>query len=480
MSSNPIVKPYSLDKTIVLTTDASNQAIGAILTQENHVVICVSRTLNNAERNYSNIEREALAVVWAVTRLRQFLFGRQFTINTDHKPLLTLFGKNKSIPKGISARICRWAIILMQYDFDIMYVPGNNIAHVDALTRLKFSDINHNKKEDADTELILNVAQFVPSVIDIQSLKQELLTDWSSKKIYNRIISGNWGKCNNFEIPFKQRKDKFTIENGIIYYGTRIYVPHKLRKKVFQVCHNENHSGIQTSINRIKISAWWPGMDRDIESMVKECHTCCNLRPCFSKYNINWPEAKPMQRIHMDWAYNAQIGNVLVVVDAGTGWIEAYICKNRDSSVVISCLQKFFTRFGVPEIVVSDNGKEFISEELNNWLNKQGSGKLESPPYHPQSNGIAERAVQLIKQIIACWNINTVHTSFNTFMQKVLFHYRCTVTSRGQSPAMLVYGRQPRMPIISNFSMGENIIYSNNGQKHMHTSYIMSKGNNTS
>ena len=93
------------------------------MTQEGHPVIFVSRCLSKSEQNYSNIEREALAIVWATMRLKQFLMGRNFTIQTDHQPLIKLFGKHP-IPTGTSARICKWALDLMSYDYDIEYIPA--------------------------------------------------------------------------------------------------------------------------------------------------------------------------------------------------------------------------------------------------------------------------------------------------------------------------------------------------------------------
>ena len=110
ISSSPVVQPYCLHKDVTLTTDASKEAIGACLVQENHPVIHISRKLSNAEKNYSNIEREALAVVWAVVRLKHFLLGRSFDICTDHKPLVHLFCNASAIPMGNSARICYWAL----------------------------------------------------------------------------------------------------------------------------------------------------------------------------------------------------------------------------------------------------------------------------------------------------------------------------------------------------------------------------------
>ena len=124
LCANPLVQPYSLTKEATVTTDGSEKAIGGVLSQEEHLVIYVSRKLSQAKKNYSNFEREAFAIVFVVTRLKQFLLGRRFTLQTDHKPLKNLFAPDEETPKTASARITRWAIALMGFDFEFKYIPG--------------------------------------------------------------------------------------------------------------------------------------------------------------------------------------------------------------------------------------------------------------------------------------------------------------------------------------------------------------------
>jgi hypothetical protein len=128
----------TLQKEVSLTTDASELAIGGVLSQDGHPVIYIARKLTSAESNYSNIEREALAIVYSVKRLRQFLLGRTFKLNTDHRPLQYIFAPNTELPKTVSARITRWAISLMAFDYDITYHDESTIPHADAFSRLRF------------------------------------------------------------------------------------------------------------------------------------------------------------------------------------------------------------------------------------------------------------------------------------------------------------------------------------------------------
>ena len=153
LCANPLVQPYSLQKEAKITTDASEKAIGGVISQEGHSGIYVLRKLTPAEQNYSNIEREALAIVFVVTRLKQFFLGRRFTLHTDHKPLKYLFAPDEEIPKTALARITRWTIALMGFDYELKYMPGEHIPHADALTEWILTKTNRTTIECASQSI---------------------------------------------------------------------------------------------------------------------------------------------------------------------------------------------------------------------------------------------------------------------------------------------------------------------------------------
>lgn len=128
--SDPVLKYPDYSKKFVLTTDASNQGLGAVLSQEGHPCSYISRTLNKAEVNYTTTEKELLAIVWAIKRFRQYLLGRKFTIKTDHQALKWL--ANKPDP---ASRLLRWRLKLEEYEFEIEYVKGKHNVVADALSR---------------------------------------------------------------------------------------------------------------------------------------------------------------------------------------------------------------------------------------------------------------------------------------------------------------------------------------------------------
>ena len=360
LCANPHVQLYSLTKEATVTTDASEKAIGGVLSQEGHPVIYVSRKLSQAEQNYSNIEREALAIVFVVTRLKQFLLGRRFTLQTEHKPLKYLFAPDEEIPKTASARITRWAIALMGFDFELKYTPGEQIPHADALSRLDFDDDDDNDR----VCFALDNIYFVQSDLVTQSdIKTELGSNRLIQDVIKRIKSGIWKQCSESEKGFEQQKDALTIHNGIIFRGVMPFIPPKLRPMVMAKAH-ETHTGKNATETAIRMMAWWPGIGQDVLRYVSKCKECQENRPSLGKTVSTWPEAEVWERLHMDWGYVKDQGNILVIVNAGSGWIEAFPAGNRTSQTVKVYLSQIFARFGIPRTLVSDNGPEFVSSDL--------------------------------------------------------------------------------------------------------------------
>ena len=293
-NSKPVSSPYSLTKEATVTTDASEKAIGGVLSQEGHPVIYVSRKLSQAEENYSNIGREALAIVFVVTRLKQFLLRRRFILQTDHKPLKYLFAPDKEIPKTASARISRWAIALMGFDFELKYKPGEQIPHADALSRLEFDDDDDNDQ----VCFALDNIYFVQSDLVTQSdIKTELGSNRLFQDIIKRIKSGIWKQCSEAEKGFEQQKDALTLHNGIIFRGVVLFIPPKLRPMVMAKAH-ETHPGKNATETAARMIAWWPGISQDVLRYVSKCKECQDNRPSLGKTVSTWPEAEVWETPH--------------------------------------------------------------------------------------------------------------------------------------------------------------------------------------
>ena len=161
---------------------------------------------------------------------------------------------------------------------------------------------------------------------------------------------------------------------------------------------HDTHPGVQATKNIVNLMSWWPGVGKDVEKFISACSECAKILPRTEKSIDTWPEAQPWKRLHMYWAYIQEVCNILIIVEAGSGWIKAFICGNQPTEKVIQRLSAIFGRVGVPHTLVSDNAKDFINDKVVTLLQALGCTKSESPIYNPKSNGLAERAVQTVKK----------------------------------------------------------------------------------
>ena len=432
--ANPLVQPYSLQKEATVTTYASEKTIGGVLSQEGHLVVYVSRKLTPAEQSYSNIERKALAIVYVVTRLKKFLLGRRLTLQTDHKPLKYLFAPDEEIPKTSSDRITRLAIALIGFDYELKYTPGEQIPHADALSRMDFDE---DKSDNDRVCLATKNIYFTKSDLVTQAeTKTEHERNRLFQDIMKQIKSGNWKQCSEAGKGFKQQKDALTIHNGIIIRGVVPFIPPKLRHLVLAKAH-ETHRGKNATEESVRMIAWWPGITQDIQHFLIKCKNCQMNRPSLGKTVSTWPEAEVWERLHMDCGYVKNQGKILVIVDARSGWREAFTMGNRTSESVKVYLGQIFARFGIPKTLVSDNGPELVSGDLKQWRESLGIKKMESPVYHPRANGLAERSDQTKKRALQACSPN-INVSFGAFLQKAMMTHRNTSKARSKTPVELL------------------------------------------
>lgn len=184
-------------------------------------------------------------------------------------------------------------------------------------------------------------------------------------------------------------------------------------------------------------------MDREIELMVRGCNVCQQERPGPPPSPLRpwqWP-TRPWSRLHLDFA-GPFLGHMfLILVDAHSKWIEVYQMKSITSGATIEQLRTTFACFGLPDTVVTDNGPSFTSVEFDHFLEKNGIRHLQSAPYHPATNGLAERAVQVFKTGMRKMREGTLRER----LARVLFSYRTTPHSTtGVTPAELLMGRRIR------------------------------------
>ncbi|XP_045510461.1 uncharacterized protein K02A2.6-like [Colias croceus] len=448
LSSSPVLAHYDPKRALILSVDSSAYGVGAVLTQRDaagaeRLLCAASRTLNSAETNYSQLDKEALAIVFGVTKHHQYLYGRKFTLRSDHRPLSYIFGKNKGIPITAASRLQRYAVKLAAYDFDIEFVSSKNNCFADTLSRLplKFIDCNLRSEECS----YLNFAQD-NFPINFKDIKIETAKDSLLSKIYGFILYG-WppkSELNKIELCYSNRKENLHIDQGCIVWGYRIIVPRSLREIVLKEIH-DGHPGIIKMKQIARNYVWWDNIDSDIECMARECAACRETRAAPRAAPVHsWPwPSEPWSRIHIDFLGPFNHDYYLILIDAHSKWIEVEKVSTTSARLVINCLRQWFARFGLPKRLISDNGPPFSSSEFANYLQRNGIKHTLIAPYHPSSNGAAENAVRSIKSVLKKAQVDRTDTS--VALARFLFSYRNTEQcTTGVEPAVSLLGRRLR------------------------------------
>ena len=230
-------------------------------------------------------------------------------------------------------------------------------------------------------------------------------------------------------------------------------VPTKFRVTILQELHR-SHPGISHMMALARNYVWWPRLDKDIEQMVQSCDVCQQSRPLPQAVPLSpwqWP-SQPWSRIHIDYCGPIAGHMILIIVDAHSKWIEAKAVKTSTTEITIRILRSVFATHGIPKCIVSDNGPAFASTEFEYFLKQNGIKHIKSAPYHPSSNGLAERAVQTVKNGLMKQTGDVIHIK----LQRFLFSYRITPHSTtGLSPAELLMGRRLRSRLDNIFPSSE-------------------------
>ena len=442
--NSTVLVHYDPSLPITVSADSSSYGVGAVLSHRidgvDRPVYFVSRTLTEVERRYGQVEREALALVFAVKRFHFYLWGQKFKLITDHKPLLGLFTANKCIPTMASGRIQRWALILQAYSFDLVHCSGKLLGSADALSRLPLA--NKNECIPIPSEWIDTVEFMENTPVTSKEIAKLTKEDPILSKVFQYCYTGWPNKVESDLVPFRNRHLELSIQGDCILWGHRIIIPTGARDALMRELHAE-HMGASKMKELARKYFWWPGLDGELESLVNSCANCLENRDAPKKSPLHpweWPTV-PWHRVHVDYAGPINGTYYLVLVDAHSKWVEIFPTQTITSNATISLLRSCFARLGLPIVLVSDNGTCFTSAEFQNFMNLNGIRHVFSAPYHPSTNGLAENMVRTFKAAIRHVKGEDVRLAIDRFLLK----YRITPhTTTGKSPSELLMGRRIR------------------------------------
>lgn len=466
LESNLLVH-YDVSKPLILTCDASPFGVGAVLSHlingEERPIGFASKTLLASEKAYSQLEREALGLVFGVKKFHNYIYGRKCLLQTDHKPLAVIFGSKRGVPAVAAARLQRWALLLASYNFEIKYRRGRDIPHADALSRLPLQTEDKEEQVNNHFSAVVNFVDFVTVDRDGVSIvtSRDVATETNKDALLSRVRDYVWYGWKNARpkedpelMPFWQRREELSVDCNCIVWGSRVVIPSKLRAPVLRLLHDQ-HPGIVRMKLLARSFVWWPKLDKAIEEVVNSCVVCQSTRKATTMVPLQqWSAtSRCWQRIHVDFAQDPfSTKMIFVVVDSYSKWVEASLMSTTTSERTIEVLRTLMAAQGLPEEVVSDNGSQLISEEFEEFLKKNGIKHTLSPPYHAQSNGAAERSIQdlktsLIKQVLM--EQNSGHKiSLQHKLDNYLFAYRNTPhTVTGLIPAEVFLKRKPRVKL---------------------------------
>lgn len=442
---------FNPDHETFVIADASPVGLGAVLFQKDgdqsyRVISYASKTLSEVERRYAQTEREALALVWAPERFHFYLYGKQFWLITDHKPLVAIFG-DKSKP---CARVERWKLRLMSYDYKVIYRPGKlNIA--DPLSRLCQNTLDQGQTYDEESERIVRLVVddscpiAVPPCEIIEATKRDVelleLIQWLP------YPPKRWPKTLT---RYRVVSRDLSTDGKLVLKNNKIVIPKTLQNRILALAH-EPHLGIEAMKRRLREKVWWPRIDTMIEDFVKSCNGCLLVSEPSVEPMVRTPlPAGPWQKLALDFTEITNGLHLLVVVDYYSRFPDIEIMPSTTAAATIFKLRMIFARFGFPKEIVCDNGPPFGSEDFIQFCNISGIDIKHSIPYAPFQNGLVERYNRTLLKSV---KISIAQgRDWKSDLYDFLLAYRNTPHSvTNETPAKLMFGRclKDKIPDIS-------------------------------
>lgn len=480
----PVLAYPNFNKIFVLTTDASNAALGAVLSQDGHPIAFASRTLNKHELNYSTIEKELLAIIWATKYFRPYLFGRKFKIQTDHRPLVWL-----NSLKEPNVKLQRWKIQLNEYDFVIEYIKGKTNHVADFLSRVDINNVEHHTiASDLATihsgvENLNDHIGIVESPVNIYK-NQLIIEIGNSDKITKKILYGNKIRhtiiikeyneetilkflkqilpikgtvaifCQNFSI-FKYFQQTivhfFSNASGMKFIKCSIFLKDIFdREKLMEIIdkyHTEkNHRGIQEIFLELKTIIYFPNLKREIHKFVNNC-VICNMckydrHPLKAKFCITETPKRSNEIVHVDIWFMDKKTTFLTCIDKLSKHVSIHHLTDKNSLTIVDLLRERFSILGKPGKIVADN--EFNTAYIRNFLDSEEIDYHFTSPNTHTGNSDIERFHSTLNEHIRLFKLEKKYKEFTDkiLVYKAVQIYNDTIHSAtGYRPNDLLHNK---------------------------------------
>ena len=453
LTNPPILAHYRVGDPLNVYTDASGIGLGAILNQVQDgvekTIEYISCTLNKHQMNYSTIEQECLAILWAVKKWRHFLLGTEFKIITDHCNLCWLLRI-----KDPSGRLARWALLLQEYRFTVVYKNGKAHQNVDPLSRYP------QPEETGDCET---------SIFQIENLdmKAEQMKDTWIKDIKIRIQNNQLKKNENY-----------VLENDILYrniYDTNgikrklLCLPNSLRRDVLTSLHASpisGHVGYVKTVYKVREKVYFPRLEAIVRRFVRSCQDCQSRKNEYGKPKglmQGVVETEPFALVEMDLIGPFPVtpkrknSYVILIIDYATRYIEAGAIKDKSAETVANFfVHSIILRHGAVKQVLTDQAQTFCAKFSEEVFRSFNIKHLKSSAYHPQTNGLVERNGRTISDMLALY-VDERQTTWDLFIPYLAFAINSARQETTKfSPFHLVYGRDPKYPMDVSFNLPPN------------------------
>ena len=439
ISNTPVLRYYNLAEEVTIQCDASQSGLGAALMQGGQPVAYASRALTDTETRYAQIEKELLAIVFACDRFDPYIYGRDLvSVESDHQPLEAIMKKPlNDAPK----RLQRMLLRLQKYPVCVHYKRGSQMYLADTLSRA-YLPHQESTVEVKELEYISHAESLAWASDDLQRLKQASAQDVALQEL-SQVIRQGWPPSKTRVLdaarPYFNFRDQMTVQDDLVFKGARVVIPATLRREMMNKCH-ETHIGIEGCLRRARESMYWPRMTSDIKDHISKCDVCLAHQNAPQKETLHQHQIidRPWAKVGADLC-DLSGRTLLVVCDYFSGFVEVEWLQTTTSNAVSKAMKVLFARYGIPNILVSDNGPQFAAAEFAAFANRWGFHHVTSSPRYPQSNGKVENAVKTVKRLFT-----KCQEDKQSEYQALLDWQNTPTEALGSSPAQRFLGRRCR------------------------------------